>query len=38
MNNPVRRSYACQEIDPRMTSTAFSFLVLVSITLLHPAH
>ncbi len=38
MNNPVRRSYACQEIGPRMTSTAFSFLVLLSITLLPPAH
>jgi len=37
MNNPGRRSYDCQEIDPPMTSTQFGFPVLFSVTLLAPA-
>jgi len=38
MNNRVPRSYDCQEINRRMTSTQFAFLIILSVALLAAAH
>ena len=38
MNNPERKSYDFQEIDRRMTSLPFDFLLLLSVAVLAPAH